>query len=687
MMRSEASTFTLERAATIPLRRWATLAVALAGWANFSVIWNEFYRRTPQLFDTGWYAHLVYRNSPLLENPPPVVFATIGPLFYSTHFSPGLWLLSLPSYLLPVGPQVWLGLLEAAKYGLVAVVVWLAVRALLNADHRPAGGASGAAIFAPTILLLAPFNGVLLASSAYPHFESWFIPAALAFFLALFRRHYAWAVPPFLAALTIREDMGFHLAGILLIAILAAVWQVRRWESRFKAWILFTAAALTWSCGAILLMKVVFPGEDDAFRRVYVGDPPFAHLTWSRVQWQLGVLFERAGFLWLPLLTYGAWATLSRSWWVLIGYLAFLPWFALNVSARSLAPATLGLYYSFPYAIALLWPLVGWFAFARERDRVGRALGWVSAAIALSIVGYVRGHDFSALMRNMSAPALAGKVGRDAALRHVLAAQQRGTPMLVDSCFSALAPHRFTADQLIGLGSTPAELVVFFRTSPQADVAWFTARPLSHWYRLAGTPIIVASAAPLDWPEAEELSARAGSLRAFLNGPAVGRSWSASSDSPSSQIAARGPKWYCHPPGPWRATFALQASTDAGAGDSAIRCEVVMDNGNTVLASIEIPAMEFSTAPRRIERVVEFHAPLLQPAGIQVRVSAPRASFVRVDDISLLPVPSSRTQPMPRCRRKYPPQTGSNGRGAGRKGAPHAWRGTINGSNHARHDY
>ena len=46
------------------------VAVSLAAAANFDLVWNQFYRGIPVLFNAAWYAYLIHHSTPLLANPP-----------------------------------------------------------------------------------------------------------------------------------------------------------------------------------------------------------------------------------------------------------------------------------------------------------------------------------------------------------------------------------------------------------------------------------------------------------------------------------------------------------------------------------------------------------------------------------------------------------------------------------------
>lgn len=624
------------------------IAVLVALYANFNFIWNHFYRELPKLFDTGWYAHLVHQSSWRLQNPASVVFDTIGPDFYATHFSPLLWIFSWPTYVLPVSPEVWLALLEGMKYAALAGLIWLAVAQMAT---------EGGAVFSPgqrwtanAIVLLAPFNGIALASIAYPHFEGWFIVFGLAFLFALFRKKLLLATAAFSAALLLREDMGFHLCGVLIVVGLGALISRRRWDREIGTWCTFAVAGFVWSCAAVALMKVLFPG-DDAFSRVYLGDPPLAHLTANDMAIRIVAHIETKGYLWLPLGVYLVWAWTQRSWWVLLGYAAFLPWIMVNFFARSLAAATLALYYSFPLALALLWPLVGRAVFKPTRERGRSDFGWILAAIVLSIVGFLpdRLGPTPLYWRDLFIPAVGTRQPLEATTSSLVAAIKRGEPVAVDDGVAGLAPADFQPIQLIGQIKKKPTIVGLYADGRYMQVAWETMPHLTHNYRVRGTRMVVVAGEPLDWPHLDLVSTERGSVAPFVLGETIDLRWNRHRSDPESRIVGRGPPLYFQV-APALARFDLTIDRGTAAADSVVICEVVANEIETVIASSRITLADLPSGETNVVRDILFSIPRDQGGGLQVRVFAPAGSSGKINDLLLrhvvpLPAPGSSFAP------------------------------------------
>ena len=604
-------------------------AVVMASVANFNAVWNQFYHDLPKLFDTGWYAALVHRSAPLLQNPPAVVFSTIGRDYYATHFSPLLWLLSWPSYLLPLGLPAWLACLEAGKYGLLAIVVWWAGRQFAGeTDAKPLVHRLTAGL----IVFLAPFNGVDLAVISYPHFESWFIVLSLAFLVALFSGRTRLAAIPFFATLMLREDMGFHLFGVLFLAVLAARLVQGRWSLQTKTWMAYAAGAFAWSGGALVLMHLCFPG-DHAFSRVY-GYPPFIQTGWRELARRLVFQYQSRGYIWMPALVYVAWAAVTRSWWVLIGYLAFVPWYFLNFTAVDLAPAALSLYYSFPFGLALLWPLAGRIAFS-DGQRPREGLGWIAAALFVSLVGFVRGNDWAPLARDMLVPDVSAKNALDAVTARAARAVARGVPTGVDGAIAALAPQDFTAHNLFGQTARKLDLTVLYSNGRSVPLGWETGQTLHFRYRVAGTPVVVASAEPLSWPYLKLYSTSAGSILPFLRDATPSLAWEPQPFAGAARMICRGPAWYFPPGQTWTATFTLWVKRGAGPDSSAVVCKVTGLHGARVLATASIPLADLPPRWTRVVRKLAFVVPAGVGATLETRITAPADSAGQIEDITL----------------------------------------------------
>jgi hypothetical protein len=133
--------------------------------------------------------------------------------------------------------------------------------------------------------------------------------------------------------------------------------------------------------------QIWFPGSD-TMTRVYLGTPILRHVTGTFVLDRLRLYLTDRTFLTLPFLFTLIWGWAIRNPLLPIGYVAALPWLALNFLAVQLTPGTLSYYYGFPFWLSLAWPLV---ALTVWRPREERSLWPMALILAASLVGSDRG--------------------------------------------------------------------------------------------------------------------------------------------------------------------------------------------------------------------------------------------------------------------------------------------------------
>ncbi len=607
-------------------------AMLIAGFAHFNVIWNHFYGGVPKLFDTGWYADLVYRQTLALKNPGAVVFGVIQESFHATHFSPALWMLSLPTYVIPVGPTTWLAVIEGSKHVCVVLVVAAVIRA--GYHRRSQASLPGEKASPVLVLFLAPFTGVFLAAASYPHFETWFVPGALGFFGLLFCRRYRWAAGVMAFTLMIREDMGFHLCGLLLVVVVLAAWERRTVDAEIRRWLLFAAAAFLFSVIALTIPAVFFPG-DDAFGRIYLGDPPLAHLDGAFLRQRLAYIAVNRAFLWWPLVVYAGWATVSRRWWVLGGYLAFVPWFLLHLMAVQVSAGTLALYYAFPYSLAILWPLVGVLGFERGSSRHAHVMPWVATAILASIGGFFATGNGLSLIRDMLAPRLGTRAALHDTTSRLAALVEEDVPVALDDALLAHAPRRFSARNHYGQTERPVKVAALYRNGRQTQIAYETAEALPYSYEIDGTQAIVASAEPLDWPHLTPVSDHPRSVLAFLQ-PTMGElAWDLP-DGARDTLSLTSLPWFLPGIRPHAVELVLSIES-VPPGTEPLSWTVRATNSGHILARRGIALEAARFADREVVSKIQLNLPAEPQGGIGIAIGTPAGTRGRVTDIRLYP--------------------------------------------------
>jgi len=342
---------------------------------------NHFYYWGGYSWDSGWIAYLIGHPSVGLPNPPILDLEFFGS-YYGYHFTPALTLLSWISALLPVSPPRLFSIFSGLVYGSLGAAIYAALR-LHNG--RISGPLAAAAAIASAL------NGASLAAIGFPHFEP-AIPAFILGFLTL--RALGLNGPAncaFALCLLAREDGGLHMISVLMPVAAYRLWRTRSAAS-IRGELIYGAAALAYVLVAMAIQEHWTAGGH-AFRRVYVGTPPFANVTWALLLQRVQFFLDNRAYLYLPCLVSVAGALLLRNLLILAGFAAALPWLVLNLLAIDEPPGQLIAYYDFPFILAVCWPAVtvalgaGW-----GRALAARPGAYLQLAVAgASIAGFLMG--------------------------------------------------------------------------------------------------------------------------------------------------------------------------------------------------------------------------------------------------------------------------------------------------------
>jgi hypothetical protein len=305
-----------------------------------------FYNTGAAVYDPGWFAWLArHGNHWPLPNP-----AVIGGDFLAAHFSPIFLFTSFLSKLVPLLPAViWFSVIFSLWLPLLVCGIFVL---LGNVLPETILGRVAAAV-------LLALSGLSLSMFSFPHIES-FIEPLLLLTLALLlggagALRLVLAVICFGLMLSVREDAGLH-AFLVLAALGVLSW---RKSGRVPAQLVaFAIFGVAYSAVAVLIQTKLIPQGGHAFSRVYLGSPPFAHLTRSFLItrgafWTLARLY-----IFLPLALLLLSAIRHRELALLLGFAIAVPWLALSFVAISPFAGGLWGYYCFPLAIPCLWPTI-----------------------------------------------------------------------------------------------------------------------------------------------------------------------------------------------------------------------------------------------------------------------------------------------------------------------------------------
>lgn len=477
----------------------------LVAWVNANFLGWSFYSDGAYVLDTAWYASLVHENGIIIKNP--LVVSGENPLaihYYQTHFSPGLFVFSIPSHIFPIPFILNAQLFFGGVYGALAgVTCWVTFFALSGVGLWSRAGLSFA--FAVSLALAGP----TLAAISYPHFEFLYVPLATLFLIALMRAQRGLSAVFLVALAAMREDFGLHLFGLLAVLATYVLFIERDWNG-FKRYASWGGAAAFMAIAALVLQKSVFAG-DNAFERIYSGSPPFAHLS-------LQFFFERTRFLILqrsdlaivmamPVILALVYKRLSYA----VGSVAVLPWIIFNLTAKSAAAGTLSLYYAFPVMLAAAWPIldnirVSLAAAPRPVPQISPVVLGVLFSIASTVAYAIQNSgSFTAILRGMtttvsvetktSVAQMAGWLDKEGL---------RSENLMLDTSVASLVPWATLPSQVFKLSTGPyapsardkePDLVVFYATGIDAAsvLSFLTLKALQVTGRLQNSTILLAA--------------------------------------------------------------------------------------------------------------------------------------------------------------------------------------------------
>jgi hypothetical protein len=434
------------------------LAVGIPFVAFANLVLFHFYVRGSFVLDSGLLASLMWHSDASLTQP-----ASLGGgSFFGTHVSLLFLPASVLSWCLPLSmPQFFAGFVGFSHALLALSVFWLLVEGFgLRRGAGPWIAALAALGFA--------FSGLSIAIARYPHFETLIAAFFLLFAVAQVLGHRRLAVVFFVLGLATREDAGFHYVAILgLLVTLNLAYGVPLRQQRTE--LTFALAALFYAVAAMAMQRLVFP-ETSAFARVYLGDPPLAHLSAGLIADRMLSFLVGRPYILYPALGACIWALRTRNPCIVLAFVASLPWVLVHLLAKSPLAGSLVSYYAFPFLIALAWPLL---AVMRQRRRTGNAgdpasvIFGFAMLLALSFLPGIGIHDPGRLPLPQAfwdPPSRAQQAATDRAVAAISAARPMLGRLLVDNSVAALAPHGFAQGEvpfLQGNETAPSEVTAF----------------------------------------------------------------------------------------------------------------------------------------------------------------------------------------------------------------------------------
>ncbi len=469
----------------------AAAAPAFVGYADF--ILNHFYRYGTVLLDSGLLADLAWHQGLAL---PGSAFNEAS-TFFAVHVAPIFVVLSALSWLVPLAMAQWFALLTGVAQALPAVAAFW----LLSTEYGMRAGWRVAA--AMLVAVAFSFNGLAIAQVRYPHFEILLAAFLMLFLVAWWRRRFVPAAIFFVLYLLCREDAGFHVFAVLAVLV------VLRWRdgvplSAQQSALIFLALGFAYSLAAVLLGMALAPGQS-SFARIYLGSPPFGHVTAGLVATRAAGYAVARTYIFLPAAVAVIWAIAARNPYLLVGYIAFIPWTILHLLADSALAGTLSSYYGFPYLVAAFWPLLGWRM--KSTTPLWQPLLGFGAMIAASFVALPSQHDparIPLIAGFVDPPSLADQARVESAMAAVHRDHAALGRVLAGDSIAALRPQEFRRDETFWDGPPgQRDSLLYFAGDRDARAmgALAAASGLTRIFAVTGTPIrIVTDRRPGELP-------------------------------------------------------------------------------------------------------------------------------------------------------------------------------------------
>lgn len=328
---------------------WALVIFIIPYHLYYNYTLNAFYHFGAPYADSGLFAHLLWHNDWSLANP-----HYRGDFsYFGVHITPVFLILSGLSYLIDTDMHAYFAAWTSALYALLGVIFFYCLRFLLYPKHH------WHMLFMVFLALGVSFNAVVTHGIWMPHFE-YAIPMTIFCFLFFYqlRKPLLW-IPSFLFLLFLREDAGLHLVAVMGLLVALKYYEVRSFKP-FRGELTLIVIAVIYSVFMLWLVGNIAStaGASQVMTFIYIGKPPFAHLTWDLFVRRLGVFTHEHFAAFIGMIITGLWAWRTRNPYLLIGFAANIPWVLLQLIARNDNTGNLYAYYSFPLLLGFIWPFL-----------------------------------------------------------------------------------------------------------------------------------------------------------------------------------------------------------------------------------------------------------------------------------------------------------------------------------------
>lgn len=464
---------------------FGSLAFAIPFALSAAYALNHFYGVGAFFWDSGFLAYMATFSTSWPMLMPELLHRPSGVAsmeYFQVHFHPIFYATTLLHQAVPFLPAgAYFALLQSLIPGLLGLAVYvLCIRSRNLA-------------LSLIVALATAFCGPVLAAMGFPHPEP-AIPALFLLFLALrtagLRKCALFCLG---LSLLVREDAGLHM-GAPLFLLAGVQWLSSTSRQSARENFLIAIMCFAYSAAALAFQHFAFPAPQSSLKRVYLGDPVWAHLSWALISERIVFLFTDRAYLTLPLLLLLALAAWKRNAVLAVGPISVLPWIALStLQVKDGVP--LESYYSFPVIIAIAWPS---FALSLGERRLAVQLATSLLSIVLFVALGRSNHD-DAPWRGLSFPSVGTIGGYEAELRKTVGRRSEFGRLMVDNAVASLVPEALRVDELTqqwAIDRLPNPDVVIYKAhawDASTTRSIIEAAGLTHSCRIGNTPFWVAS--------------------------------------------------------------------------------------------------------------------------------------------------------------------------------------------------
>lgn len=483
--------------------------VVFQGHANY--VLNHFYTHGAFLYDSGWLADLVYQPDLLLTNPTVLGDFYSDKSFFTIHLTPFFLLAGWLSHFFSSRIEFY-AVFQATIYalGFFATGLWMAKSYWQLGSIKATKKNLVLAILIWAIFILTPFNGIALAAASFPHYEFLITAFILLFLWQLHsllsdknRTRASLTIGHILCFITwlllvgVREDGGFQLGGLLILLCLVCLGK----KIKFAKWRLVAKYAILSVIVPVMLIiwqKSNFTG-DDALGRVYLGDPPFGHITLNLLVERFDYLFTYRLYIVVPWLLMAGICLWTLNPWLTVGLLAYTPWFIVSVLAISEPTARFHSYYGFPFYIMQVWPLVYFHfenIFEKNNKIINNKIIITSLIItASSFIGFIKSEPvlFRFLIENASSKVIYDKSAYLELSKIIVNNELPVGNYQIDQHIASIEPDHFRQNQLLSseypLKPTTSYILAYENTLRSENDLEIPSNGFFRRFKLLGTPI------------------------------------------------------------------------------------------------------------------------------------------------------------------------------------------------------